>query len=414
MNTQDVVAEFHSSILTIGTYDRSECGIVTDKTRDISDDMEAAEAVMDKTGISELGTGFIYTYNGVQYIITCEHVLYKAGRIVGFDARYNEYELELVGSDMQYDIGVLKFKNKVDSENFNGLEFQCEAPDAEDTTFTHVGFWKADGYPNIKRGKTIHRQKGDFQNNHIIGLGHLESTAYIPGGFSGGPVMNIQGLVLGMNTARDKKGTSYALRAQILRRLVHDIIDDRKVNRAFSGLEFAQVSDENNVFINSIIENSPAASKFEELIDQEVVSINGQQVATIYDVLNLMEEINPNEMFSVGLGNKKEIILVPENLNEQNLIKIANHTFDQYCADRISYQEEVDQIVVTIEAKKYTIKTAGISGNKVFCLNKLAQLGIIIRKYSLQGHIELGKDDSHIYIEEIKFSENMKKRILYY
>jgi len=402
------------SILTIGIFDHSSCGVITEHSRSSFDDREVAEAVMDKTGISELGTGFVYEVNGEKYVITCEHVLFKAGRIVGFDAQFSKYELELVGSDMQYDIVVLKFRDKNIANKFNGLKLAQTFSQEEEAIISHIGFWTSAGNQNIKEGKILCKTN-DLQSLHIANMGYFESSAYIPGGYSGGPVLNQEGELIGMNTARNKQGTSYALNVTILKNLIGDIIVNRKVNRVFTGIEFAQETNTGEIFINSIIEDSPASKISSELLGVALANINEQPVSNIYSVFHIMENIKPSEPISITLANGKKLSIDSERLDAENLAKIANHALSQYLYPEMKRLELEDDLTVVIEnGQKHVIKTAGLGGNKIYCLNNQAQLGIIIRMYSLYGLIEIGKDDAHVYIDEIKFSKENNKRILYY
>lgn len=412
---QNSESTLQNSILTIGIYGRTECGIITDNTRAITNDSDAAEAVMDKTGIYELGTGFVYEYNNNQYVISCEHVFYKAGDIVGFDAEYNEYPLELVGSDMAYDLVVLRFKTKDHEQNFEGLLFEDLNVDIEEMVLNHIGFWRIDGSSNVKGGRLLPSLNDDLEKIPLTSIGYFESSAYLPGGFSGGPVVNAANKIIGMNTARNMKGTSYALNAEILNRLIHDIIDKGKVIRVFTGIEFSQSTDCNGVFIESIIENSPAFVRFDVLINKKIDKLNGHSILSIYDLLLLMDQIKPGDIITIELENGNKIPIKVDYLGQDNLAKISKHTLHQYSYPQLSRTEEIDNLIVVLEqGKKQIIKTAGIGGDKVYCLSDLSQLGIIIRMCALYGYIELGKDESHIYINEIKFSEDRSKRVLYY
>lgn len=415
LNSQYSDLSLKNSTLTIGIYGRADCGIVTDKTRDITDDNEIAEAVMDKTGISELGTGFIYEHQQHKYIISCEHVLYKAEKIVGFDSEYNEYELELVGSDMPYDIVVLRFKHKADEQNFEGLKLNDKHRHQSDPDVRHIGFWKIDGSENLKKGSILNRKSYDYDKLPLTAMGYFESSAYIPGGYSGGPVLNNQNQIVGMNTARNTDGSSYALNSRILKRLIHDIIDHGKVMRIFSGIEFAQSEHSEGVIIQSIINNSPASAMSEALMHNKVVNINGQSINSIYDLLLILEELKPHKIMSLGLVSGENIKIKVDELNHENLSKITTHTFLKHSYAQLRDTEEINDLIVVLEqGQKYIIRTAGIAGNKVYCLSDLSQLGIIIRMCALYGYIELGKDEAHIYIKEIKFSKDKSKRVLYY
>jgi len=415
INTQNSLSNLSNSIVVVGIYDRTDCGLVDDLTRDFSEDNESAEAVMDKTGISELGTGFVFEDGNDKYIVTCKHVLYKSGRIVAFDLDYNTYELEIVGSDMPYDIVVLKFKQKVDGMNFKAIPFAHAFEVSQESSIQHIGFWKIDGTPNIISGHILANTIGKKSSYLMTGIGYFESSAFIPGGFSGGPVINEKGKVVGVNTARNKQGTSYALKGNIVHRLVKDIIKYGKVRRIFNGIEFSQDFANGPIVIQAVIANTPASKKYDDLIDMELIGINGQVVNSIFDVLQIMEKIRYGKSIVFELENGKKVSIKSEYLDETNLEKIVEHCLSLYCYPEFSQAEQNNDLVVVVEQGiKNIIKTAGISGNKVYCLNNLAELGIIIRMFAPYGLIELGKDDSHIYVKEIKFSKDISKRILYY
>lgn len=413
--SQDKAMCLTESVLSIGVYEPLNCGLILDKTRDFSDDNKVAEAVMDKTGISELGTGFIYEIKNRKYIITCQHVLFKSGRIVAFDSNYKEYELELVGSDMLFDLVVLKFANDDDTKHFKGLHLAKSFEEKEKTILKHIGFWEINGLANIKTGNYLSRNSESKHNLHLTQMGYFESTARIPGGFSGGPVVNSKDEVVGMNTARDRQGISYALNSNTITRLVHDIVTFGKVKRLFSGIEFAQDSINGSIFIQRIIDNSPASKKYKQLLNKEIIGINGKLVQNVYDILFILEEVQYSSPIRIKLKTGNTVNVETEYLSEKNLVKIVNHCLSHYYYPQFNRTEQENELTVMVEHEnKYTIKTAGLSGNKVYCLSDLAQLGIIIRLFSPIGRIEISNDASHIYIKEIKFSDNNMTRVLYY
>ncbi len=406
----------NTSTLTIVTYDPGDCGVVSDETRDIPDIEDLVEA-MDSTGAYELGTGFIYEYNHKKYVITCGHVLYKAGRIIAFDSSYErKYELKLVGTDMFFDIAVLEFVCQDDTELFEGFIF--DDSESNDKAIQSLGYWKWNGELSIEEGQILPQNtQGKQSELSLPEMGYIESDARTAGGFSGGPIINTKGQVVGMNNAvNTKEKTSYALGSRTVERLVHDIIDHGKIQRIFLGIEFAQAVDRGPVIINKIINKTPAAKRYEDLINREVTSINGQSVSSIYDVLMIMEEAETDKMIILGLANGHEIPVQSEPLDEHNLEKIADHAVRKYGQPQHAKIKIGEDNILRVVAKReqYIVKTAGIGEAKVYCLNSQAQLGLITRMFALHGYIELGKDDSHIYIEEIKFSEDKNKRILYY
>jgi len=99
-----------NSILTIGTYKSETCGLINSSKRNIYDDTEPEDTIAAQIRkhieADNVGTGFIYQYNDKKYVITCEHVILKAGKIRAYDSAFRAYELRLVGGDTFYDMAV--------------------------------------------------------------------------------------------------------------------------------------------------------------------------------------------------------------------------------------------------------------------------------------------------------------------
>ncbi len=134
-----------------------------------------------------------------------------------------------------------------------------------------------------------------------------------------------------------------------------------------------------------------------------------------------IEKINAGEQVTIGLENGDEISFATGILSKNSLEKIAIHAISKNykkqctkahkCA-RVKINQE--QVIIKHEGKEDIITTAGLRENRIYCLNNPEQLGIMIRIFGLHRYIELGKDDEHIYIKQLKFSADNDKRVLYY
>jgi len=119
---------------------------------------------------------------------------------------------------------------------------------------------------------------------NIPKLGFIKSTAKLPKGYSGGILLNNKNKVLGMNVMRYSSEKHYfALQSRIIERVVKGIVNYGSVQRAFTGIQFAQLVDDKGrplerVGINEIISNSPAAQYRDQLENQAIKSINGEPV----------------------------------------------------------------------------------------------------------------------------------------
>lgn len=406
------------SVLTIITREPSECGCITDNTRDIPDINDLIE-VMDSTDAYELGTGIIIKHKGKLYIITCEHVLYKAGKIIGFDSNYIGYELRLVGTDMFYDVAVLEFVSPSDEAHFKGLSF--DTSETADDEVWSVGYWKWNGEPSIEHGNIIYCT--EEADTPLPEMGYIKSDVQTAGGFSGGPMLNKKGKVIGMNTSiHRKKKTSYALKSEVLEKTIYDIIEnDGSVQRVYAGVRFSQDASCGKVKIDDIIADSPAAEYSKQLKNKYIKSINGTPVCNIYDVLTKMEAMEAGNKMTIKLENGDQVSFTTNRLDKKSLQDIAVHALQKYyknSKDKKHKQTKVkidkEQLVVIRGREKDIIKTAGIEEDRIYCLDGPEQLGILIRLFGLHGYIELGKDDTHTYIKSIRFSAEDGKRVLYY
>ena len=143
-----------------------------------------------------LGTGFVISADG--YIVTNQHVVAHTGRIiVSVPEDKEEYEAKLIGKDAKTDLALIKIKSKRplnvlhlgNSDNLEigdwvlaiGNQFQLGQ------TFTA-------GIVSAKGRRVPTRSSGPYDQ-------FIQTDASINPGSSGGPLINAQGQVVGINTA---------------------------------------------------------------------------------------------------------------------------------------------------------------------------------------------------------------------
>ena len=193
----------------------------------------------------ELGSGVIIDKdNG--YIVTNEHVVHDAERIVVRIGRSNDVEGTLVGVDERTDLAVIKVKGSI------GV-----AAEWGDSNEMEVGDWViAVGSP-FGLERTVTQGIVSATNRHGLMRGDryedfIQTDAAINPGNSGGPLINLLGQVIGINTAiirppQSKDGAAgvamdgatgigMAISSDIARRVVAQIIKNGKVVRAYLGI----------------------------------------------------------------------------------------------------------------------------------------------------------------------------------
>jgi serine protease Do len=185
----------------------------------------------------QMGSGVIVDPNG--YILTNHHVIEHADRIqVKLLDDPKEYEAKLIGSDRESDLAVIHI------EAGHKLQF---AP-VGNSDGVQVGEWAiAIGAPfGFERSVTagIISAKGrDLGDREHPLPRFLQTDAAINSGNSGGPLINIRGEVIGINSAIESQsggfeGLGFAIPINMAAKVYNDIIATGKVTRGAIGVSF--------------------------------------------------------------------------------------------------------------------------------------------------------------------------------
>jgi len=253
-----------------------------------------------------LGSGFLISNDG--YIITNDHVAGNASKVVVTMTNGEKYDAAVVGSDPVSDVALLKIEGK----NFPYLRLS-------NSDNVIVGEWSiAFGNPfglfdiNAKPTVTvgvISNTGVDFTQPDMNGLervyrGMLQTDAAISSGNSGGPLVNADGDVVGVNTviystAQSQRGAGsigigFAIPINRVKRIVDRLQKDGKIDRDFwTGMEVQEVDEQmarqyglnvkEGVMISQIVRDSPAESAGLEPGDV-IMSIEGRKVLRAEDV----------------------------------------------------------------------------------------------------------------------------------
>ena len=187
-----------------------------------------------------LGSGFIIDSDGS--ILTNNHVVENASKIVVKLSDDQEYEAKVVGRDPKTDIAVIKInaKAKLIAANFG------------DSDTLEVGEWVvAIGNPfgldstvtsGIVSAKGRHIGQGPYDN-------FIQTDASINPGNSGGPLINLRGEVVGMNTAIFSRtggniGIGFAIPINLVKELLPQLRGKGKVVRGYLGVLIQKVTPE--------------------------------------------------------------------------------------------------------------------------------------------------------------------------
>jgi serine protease Do len=239
----------------------------------------------------ESGSGVIIAADG--YIITNQHVIEGADRISVVIPGKGSYEAELIGQDPLTDLAVLKIDE-------NGLKHVVFG----DSSQTKVGetvlaFGNPLGYfqQSVTAGiiSAVQRQVRVPGSDYAYTF--LQTDALVNPGNSGGPLVNIKGETIGINTAKISlvgvEGIGLSIPSNTVQRVVKDIIEQGKVRRPHLGviiedwLEYGEEQPERGVLIRDIAPDS-AVDRAGLQAGDIIVAINGEEIyylAMMFDVL---------------------------------------------------------------------------------------------------------------------------------
>ena len=180
------------------------------------------------------GSGVIISPDG--YIITNHHVIENSSEVIVTTNDNREYEAEIVGSDEVTDVAVLKINS---NEKFEYILFG----DSEDS---QIGQWVlAVGNPyNLNSTVTagiISSKSRDLNEYDQINQSFIQTDAAVNIGNSGGALVNINGELIGINTAIQSMtggfvGYSFAIPSNIVRKIFEDILEYGDVQKGLLGV----------------------------------------------------------------------------------------------------------------------------------------------------------------------------------
>ena len=261
-----------------------------------------------------LGSGFIFKVDkDWVYILTNNHVVSNAKKIVVKVGRLKEVEGTLVGGDPKTDLAVVKVPRK-------------EVPDADkrvaklgDSSKVRVGdLVVAIGNPfGLENTATfgivsaLHRRIGlDVYENFI------QTQAPINPGNSGGPLVNIRGEVIGINTAiiANAQGLGFAIPINLAKWVAKQLIEHGKVVRGWLGVVIQELTPpvaealglDHGVIVTKVLPGSPAEKGGLQPGDI-ILEVNGKPVKSATELQFAVMKTPPGKEITLTVlrGDKK-------------------------------------------------------------------------------------------------------------
>lgn len=202
-----------------------------------------------------LGSGFIIDKEG--YIVTNQHVINNAKTINVILHNNEQFEAKLIGEDTKTDLALLKIAS----------DFPLTQVEFGDSDRMRVGDWiLAIGNPfglggsvtaGIISAKSRDIESGPYDN-------FIQTDAAVNQGSSGGPMFNLQGEVIGINTAifsttGNSMGVGFATPSKLAQWVIGQLRHNGKVTRGWIGIAIQpNPLQKNGIPVSRITEGSPA------------------------------------------------------------------------------------------------------------------------------------------------------------
>ena len=260
-----------------------------------------------------LGSGFIIGENGI--VVTNNHVIQGAEGILVRVNGDEEYEATIIGSDPLSDIAVLKIKS---DKNFNYVKFG-------DSNKSRIGDWViAIGNP-FGLGGTVTSGIISARNRNI-GMARYEdfiqTDASINVGNSGGPLFNMDGDVIGINTAilgqSGSIGIGFSIPSNNAKIVIDQLIKYGETKRGWLGVRIQIVSKEiaevekldkpRGALVISVADGSPSAAAG-LLAGDIILEFDGKPINEMKELPLIVAQTEVGKNVKVKLWrNKREII----------------------------------------------------------------------------------------------------------
>ncbi len=260
------------------------------------------------------GSGFFISPDG--FVVTNNHVVEDAEDITVTMENGDKYPATLVGTDPRTDVALIKVK--ADGKTFPFVQFSQKDP--------RVGDWVlAVGNP-FGLGGTV--TAGIISaHNRDIGSGpydYLQIDAAVNRGNSGGPSFDLDGNVVGVNTAifspsGGNVGIAFAVPAALVQEVVTQLKATGTVDRGWLGVVIQNVSDDiadsigmkeaKGAMVTKVTEDGPAAKQDLKAGDV-IVEVNGDKIDDSRDLARKIAELHPNTPVKLAIiryGEKREV-----------------------------------------------------------------------------------------------------------
>jgi len=278
------------------------------------------------------GSGVILDPNG--YIVTNNHVVEGATQITVTLSDRREFPAKIIGTDPKTDLAIIKIEAKdlsalkwadYDELQVGDLVLAVGSPFGLSSTVT-LGIISALGRGNVGIA--------DYED-------FIQTDAAINPGNSGGALVNMQGKLIGINTAifsrtGGSEGIGFAIPSSIATDIVESLTKTGKVVRGWMGVAIQEITpalaksfklpeQRKGVLISDVNENGPSHTAGMKRGDV-VIAFNGKEVQSVSQLRNLVARTT--------VGKDADIKILRDGKEQVLKVKVAERPSDEVLAKR--------------------------------------------------------------------------------
>jgi S1-C subfamily serine protease len=295
---------------------------------------------MDPVPVKGAGSGFVMDPRG--YILTNYHVVEGAQSIEVVLGDQSHYTAKFIGADQRNDVALIKIEPKG----------KLVALSLGDSASIQVGqkvlaIGNPFGFQSTLTTGVVSALGRTVQTSQTTEIDEaIQTDAAINRGNSGGPLINSHGEVIGINSAiytpsGTTAGIGFAIPINTAKTIAHDLITDGRVHLAYLGVQTLPISSwlsealdlpvKEGLLVESAIKGGPAAAAGIHGGDRVaqagmqriaiggdvIVAIDGQKVASQFDVNLALNRKRPGDTVTVTLYRGGKKMDIPVKLGER-------------------------------------------------------------------------------------------------
>lgn len=309
------------------------------------------------------GAGFFISSDG--YLLTNNHIVEKAVKVMVTTLQGNEYKAKVVGTDPKTDLALLKVDEKDVPYAKLGDSGQLRPGEWVIAIGNPLGFEHTvtAGIVSAKGRQLL----GSITNEGPTYQDFIQTDAAINPGNSGGPLVNIKGEVIGINsmistTTGGFMGLGFAIPSNLAKKVVAQLKEKGTVVRGYLGVrgiypidektkELLHLASKQGAMINQVEPGTPAEKAGLKRYDV-IVEVNGMPINNPNDLMFKIADIQPR--------TKVNIKVIREGKEKTLTVTIGELEPEETQAASISAGKDIGFSVIELTprlAKRYGYRT---------------------------------------------------------